>query len=124
MHRYVQKGNQKVKNSVPIQYVILRKFSLLIRYAESVIYMFLGQSTKLFELYQFNYNMGLIFFISAHRRTLCSRITEPEKELVRLKRLRTDFKSEKRMECLILVKSKRFTAQKETTDYLGSADRP
>jgi len=46
-------------------------------------------------------------------------VLESDQELVKLKRLQTDLKSEKRIECLRLLKSKRFPTQEETAHYLG-----
>lgn len=46
-------------------------------------------------------------------------VLESDQELIELKGLQTDLKSEKRIECLRLLKSKRFSTQKETANYLG-----
>lgn len=46
-------------------------------------------------------------------------VLESDQELVKLKNLQTDLKSEKRIECLRLLKSKRFATQEETAHYLG-----
>lgn len=47
------------------------------------------------------------------------RVIQTEQELIKLKRSQTDLQSEKRIECLLLLKSKRFSTQKLTADYLG-----
>lgn len=47
------------------------------------------------------------------------RITETEQELIMLKRSQSNLRSEKRIECLLLLKSNRFSTQEQTADYLG-----
>lgn len=46
-------------------------------------------------------------------------IIESEQELIKLKRKQSDLRSEKRIECLLLLKSKRFATQELTAQYLG-----
>lgn len=46
-------------------------------------------------------------------------VLESDQELIKLRKQQTDLKSEKRIECLRLLKSKRFSTQQETADYLG-----
>ena len=46
-------------------------------------------------------------------------IVESEAELFKLKKKQSDLRSEKRIECLLLLKSSRFTTQEMTADYLG-----
>lgn len=46
-------------------------------------------------------------------------IKETTQELLKIKREQTNLKSEKRIECLVLLKSKKFATQELTAQYLG-----